>query len=175
MPFVVDELTRAKLCLLYLFRAVSLPLSRDAVILALDVLPWINQFILSEALSDLLESGLVLETHGQNRNVFEISPSGLSTLSHFEKEIPLSMRQDLDGVRDSIRLLARKESEYITDYHKIGEDRYLAQLAIVENGRTIFRVEIELASSAQADVVCKSWQNTASAAYSAILSSILSH
>ena len=73
MPFVVDELTRAKLCLLYLFRAVALPLSRDAVILALDVLPWINQFILSEALSDLLESGLVLELNGQGRNTYEIS------------------------------------------------------------------------------------------------------
>ena len=175
MPFVVDELTRAKLCLLYLFRAVALPLSRDAVILALDVLPWINQFILSEALSDLLESGLVLELNGQGRNTYEISQTGLSTLAHFEKEIPLSMRQDLDSVRDSIRLMARKESEYITDYHKIGEDRYLAELSIVENGHTIFRVEIELASSAQADVVCKNWQNAASAAYSALLSPILNH
>ena len=45
MPFVVDELTRAKLCLLYLFRAVALPLSRDAVILALDCLLYTSRCV----------------------------------------------------------------------------------------------------------------------------------
>ena len=51
---------------------------------------------------------------------------------------------------------------------------YIGTYSKGENGG-IFRVEIELASSAQADVVCKNWQNAASAAYSAILSPILNH
>jgi len=172
MPFLADEMTRAKLCVLYLLKTVKVSLSLDCIIIGLEPLDWINQFMLMEALSDLKETRLIFESDLQGRKTYLISEKGEESLGHFINEIPLSMRQSLDEKRDSLRLRAKMESEYRTDYRKLEDGRFLTELTIMEEGRPIFHVEVELATSAQAHAVCKAWHETASKAYAAILSPI---
>ncbi|MDL2225367.1 DUF4364 family protein [Eubacteriales bacterium OttesenSCG-928-M02] len=172
MPFVTDDVTRTKLILLYLFQKVHMPLTREQIILAMGPYDQINQFELTAALSDLVETGMVALV-GINATLrYHIVPMGQETLDLFYTEIPISIRKDLDGRKSEIRALARRESEYVSDYKKIAEGIYEVELRIMERDTALLEIRLMVDSLSQASAVAKNWQNSASQVYGTLLAPV---
>ncbi len=159
-----------KLFLLYALRALHpLPLTFTQLERIAVGSDHMDYFSLKQALSALLEDGLVRSQASLAGDAHLITDEGGSLLAQFQKEIPASMRGWIDRfARDNRESLVRS-SHYIADYSKIAEGQYMVCCRAVEGGLHLMEININVATREQAEIVCAKWVEHAPAVYAAIM------
>ena len=173
MPFQADALTRIKLCVLYLLRTTGVPLSMQQIVPALEPYDWIDRFSLAQAIDELMETGMIESLKTSHITQYRLCKQGENTLTLFRTEIPLSIRRELELGALSLKHQALTEAEYLTDYHQLSDHSYLLSLKIMERGRPILSIELELASRGQANEIAENWKKNANSIYAALVAPLL--
>lgn len=162
------KLPLEKLKLLYLMQKANTAVTDEELLSECD--SWLPYFELQTTLHALLSQHMItLHPSLYENKRYALAPFGADTLSHFAREIPLSQRKRLDAAAVSLRQKARTASTYVANYHKIGQDQYLAQLQVLEQDMILLNVSVNLPTLRQAHVVCENWSENASDVYAAIL------
>ncbi|MEG1500234.1 MAG: DUF4364 family protein [Clostridia bacterium] len=176
MEFKPDQ-TINKLILLFVMDKMEIPLTENSI---LDICTsrntWINYMECKELMWQLLESGFLYKTEGdENENRYNITYEGRNCLSHFYKRIPLSLRETITEFTKQNRMSVKRSQEYLSDYSKNADGSFTMHLKIRSSvlNEAMFEIKIKAPSRNSAMNACKIWQENAPTVYESIYDTLI--
>ncbi len=153
-----DTTTLYKLMILYMLNRAGFSLANAQITDFILERGYTNYFNVQQALSDLLDTGLISAEGIRNRTFYHLCPDGRDTLNAFAQRIPGTIREDIDGYFSSNKYQLMGENEITADYHKERWDSYVVTCEIREKDNVIAAVKLTVADEDTATAVCRSWQ-----------------
>ena len=166
--FVSDPLTN-KLILLFVLDKMEIPLTETSL---LDICSnrndWLNYMDCKDIMWQLQNVDFIIKcVDAENECRYKISAKGRECLACFDKDIPLSLRNEItDFAKDNI-LDFKKNQEYVGKYAKNLDNTYTATLKIKDplEGKNMLEIKMTLPSIKQAITICKNWRDKAPEIY----------
>ena len=165
MSIFADGDERQRLALLYFLKAVSTELTNDQLCKVFEENGWGDYFSLQVAIDDLWENRLLGKKQLLNGLSYYITEKGGSTLKEFCKRLPNSLRMQIDAFAKANRQEFLDSHQNIASFEKVGENEYMVNCRIIENGREIFSLRLNVVSVALAQKAVARWVNAAPGAY----------
>jgi len=164
-----NNTTISKLVLLYVFDNMEMPLTEKTILeMCCTQNSWISYITCKEVLSDLLETGFILEKESEKEKYYSITADGRSCLSYFFTKIPTSLREEILADIKKNRLDYRRKQEYFKDYYKNADGTYTVLMKIVEPLGTKLELKLNVANRGIAKQIYKKWEEEASEVYASI-------
>lgn len=159
-----------KLLLLYLLNAGSgkqdgLLLSELQIMRIMEELGFMHYFDLKECLFELLQDRRIKEVVTPRAVLYGITQSGGNIIEALEDDLRLSLRRGVDEYLSRNRGELEKESQFIGEYLKLGENEYRVVLKVLEKSVTIFEVSLIVYSRDEARKIAENWKDNAVAIY----------
>ena len=167
MPYFTHGETKNKLILLYICtRAEAIPtraqLYRTAILNS-----EMEYFAFEEALSELIEDGLLTEVPKPFGDCIGVTDPGREALQMFEKSIPQDERKRLDAYLSEHRNEFLHETQISSRIERTDEGVVL-HLLLTEAGRVILSVSLAAASEEQAMKMRSRWESASEPIYNFI-------
>lgn len=153
-----ETLTLYKLIVLYMLNTVSFPLTKTQIsdfILEKEYTTFLN---LQQAISELIDSGMIKATTVGNRTQLQITAEGKSTLSFFENRIAHRFKEDIRSYLKEKSIELRNEVSITSEYYRCANGEYAAHLSAKEKGNTLVDITISVPLEDMAASVCDNWQ-----------------
>ena len=167
---ITNNTTVSKLVLLYVFDKMEMPLTDSTITdLCCNRNTWISYITCKEVLSDLIETGFILEqTNSSGEKYYTITTDGIACVSYFFMKIPTSLREEINAFVKENRITLRKRQEYFRDYYKNADGTYTVLMKIVDPMGTKLELKLNASNRAVAKSIYKKWEEKASAVYASI-------
>lgn len=167
------SITLYKLIILYTLNKVGAPLPPNIISDFTTTHGYTNYFNLQNAFGELLESKLISEDTTYHRAYYEITDVGKQTLSAFGGPLSLDMRKEIDSYLQERKYEIIDETSFISDYHITADHTYMTSCTLREGNRTIFHVDMEVATESEAIRVCEKWQSGSEILYQTAIKNLL--
>ena len=148
---MAETLTLYKLIILCMLDKVEFPLSNAQISEFILEKEYTDYFTVQQAVSELLDAGLIRLVPLRSTSLYRITPEGEKTLAYFGKKISSPIREDIDSFLAQRRLALRNS-------HSTPADNYLT---------------LTLPTQQQAEAVCSHWKEKSQELYAAIMSALL--
>lgn len=168
------SITIYKLIILYTLSKVDASLPPSIISDYITNRGYTNYFTLQNAFGELLQADLITEDQTYHLSYYSITDAGRQTLALFGTPLSLDIRKEIDDYLQENKYQIIDETSFINDYHPTSAGTYLASCTIKESSRTIFHVELEVATESDAIKVCKNWQSNSEKLYQTALTTLLS-
>lgn len=169
---ILMELTdklEIKVFILFLMKNINEPLD---IVTINDLMlqdAFVNYFDFSECFYDLLESKQVFETRVNGEPLYQITPEGIEAVENLEDSLYASVKDK--ALRSALRLLAlKRHGNRITSKITENGDGYTLETAIVDNEKTLFRLEVYLTEEDYAKRLKNNFDEKAEIIYKGALS-----
>ena len=86
-------------------------------------------------------------------------------MEYFEKELPHSLRTEIDEFCAENRDFLESEARLFAEYYSIGKDEFKVVLKILEEDSTLFELDIVVNTKAEAQRYKESWMRNANELY----------
>ncbi|MBC8528754.1 DUF4364 family protein [Christensenellaceae bacterium NSJ-44] len=167
-------LANKKLLLLYLIQQLRMPPTNEQLIRLMDQTGYLDYFELQQALFELVENNLLACPDSQSRSgPFHLTAEGNQALELFLDRIPPLLRLEIKHFALASRAELLEENQVVADYQKLSEDEYLVTLKAVEQGVTLFQMELNIATRELAKELCNNWKKRSGLAYRALIDALL--
>ncbi len=153
-----EPLTLYKLIVLYMLNRVTFPLTKAQICDFILEKEYTNFMTLQQAISELIDAGLVTAKSSHNRTHLAITEEGLETLNFFKYRIDDSIKKDIDAFFAENELEMRNEVSVLSDYYKSSSGEYEAHLKAVENKVTLVEIVLSVPDEDTACAICGNWQ-----------------
>lgn len=169
MAYFSQGESRDKLIILYFLRAIDIELTRDQLYRVFAEQGWMDYFDFHGALSTLEEDALVAAIPCAFGQGYRATPHGEDTLAMFEKELPFSLREDLQQYAKMNRALLRDQSQFAAYQTQLPEGAHLAVLRLMDKNTHILNISLQLPDAQLAQKACEAWPEAAGAIYQELL------
>ena len=115
---MAEPLTLYKLIILYMLQKVDFPLSNAQISGFILDKGYTNYFHLQQAISELIESGLVRSETVRNASYLKITDSGNQTLEYFGEEVSDEIKKDIEKFFLENSMELKEERSAMADYYK---------------------------------------------------------
>lgn len=175
MSSAILDNTIYKLIVLFVFDKMEIPITEKTLLdLCSTDNNWLNYMECKETLSGLIDAGFVYHSDDSaNGKLYSITPDGRLCLSHFFIRIPSTLRESIAEYIKSNRIKYRKKQEYFSDYFKNPDGSYTVVLKIIEPGRPLLDLKLNVADRHKAKWIFKNWEENAPQIYSALYSMLV--
>ncbi len=132
-----------------------------------------NYLFLQQALSELVESGLLEKKTVFNASYYRITEEGRNVLSFFEKDLPQEMRTEIITYLNGI---GYKNPDYLVtpaDYYTTKGGAYAVRCQIIERGSTVMDLNMVVPSLEAAQSICMDWSKKSQEVYATIMEELL--
>ncbi|MDO4339566.1 MAG: DUF4364 family protein [Eubacteriales bacterium] len=132
-----------------------------------------NYFHLQQAVSELVESGLLKKKKIQNTSYYSLTEEGKTTLSYFEDDLSSDIRQE---VRDYLRTKGCEKPERIltpADYYETSQGGYAVRCQLIEKNASVIDLNLAAPSLEAAKSICKNWSKKSQDIYGMIMEELL--
>ncbi len=129
---------------------------------------WSEYFILQQALGELEESGMIGCTHRPQGDCFHIVPTGRETLRQFQSRLPDSLRQQIETYARQSRIRIQNELQNTASCQKTGPGDYEVECRIIEDGRVLLKLDLNVASAELAASLANRWTENAPGVFTAL-------
>ena len=152
-------------CMTYL----PFPVSYDAIV---DICTWCDDgfgyFELSEAFSELQDSGHVEKAAEDGGDVFSITQKGKETAQAFQNRLPYTVREaaELSALR-VIRKI-RRDAQISVSTEQLDEKDFVVEMRMQD----VFSIRMNVVSTQQAALLERNFQTNAEAIYQQLLSAL---
>ena len=152
-------------CMTYL----PFPVSYDAIV---DICTWCDDgfgyFELSEAFSELQDSGHVEKTLEGSSEVFAVTQKGRETAQAFQNRLPYTVREaaELSALR-VIRKI-RRDAQISVSTEQVDEKDFVVEMRMQD----VFSIRMNVVSTQQAALLERNFQINAEAIYQQLLSAL---
>ncbi len=134
-----------------------------------DELGFMHYFDLKECLFELKESNhIYIETTPQ-AVLYSITPSGRHIINVLVNDLHLSSRNAISEYMAENYKELEKESQFVSEYLKLGENEYRVTLKVLEKNSAIFEINVVVYSKQQAKDICKKWKDNAVSVYKELM------
>ena len=152
-----EPLTLYKLILLYLLNKVSLPLSKKRVCDFILEKGYTNYIILNQAISELIDVGMVEEMLINERSYFAITQEGAQTLAFFQMNISDITKEEIHTYVKENRLELINALSVTANYDKAPTGEFEAHLLAKEKGIPLVEIKLSVPEEKTAASICQNW------------------
>lgn len=167
------ELAESKLILLYFIEKLNMPVGNLQLTKVFLENRFMNYFLLQQFLTELCETGCLVEHQENERTVYSITETGRKTLSYFVNMIPLAVKTRIDETISSIRKNVKKETLITADFTPESENEFIVTCQVREDSFPLIEMKIAVGTKKDARLICKNWNKHAQAIYSEIIDSLI--
>ncbi|SET77638.1 protein of unknown function [Natronincola peptidivorans] len=164
-----QQLAEKKLLVLYILDKIQPPLTNSQITQFVLENDMMNYFMLQQFLSELKESGFILEEEKQHTQFITITEKGRSTLNYFINRIPQSQKDEINSLIHEKENVFEEKREIKADYIKLSEEMYMVRLSILDNDLPIIDLKMNVDSSQRAKEMCDNWRANAVSIYHGML------
>ena len=166
-------LNKYKLSVLYLLDLSGRPLSTSQICDVLLEEVFSNFFHLQQALSQLLDSGLV-EKGGPDRfTYYSISESGKKSLPYLVGDLSLELRRTIIEQAKKHKLDGEDGLIPEGDWHRLVSGGCQVHLKLNEGSRTLLELTMQVPGSKAAVSICEGWAAKSSEVYELLLEKLM--
>lgn len=173
MAFFSHAVTRDKLSILYMLRALDIEITRQQWINIMVGNEWINYFDLLSALTELEEDGYVAAIPRPFGHGYRLTERATQALEMFYKELPLSLRKAYDEYAKAHREELRRETQFQAISRPMPSGGFLVTLRVVEGASTLLEVKIQAPTNESANAACAAWESRSGDIYMYVLNTLL--
>ncbi|MHC1683568.1 MAG: DUF4364 family protein [Clostridiaceae bacterium] len=167
------DLAENKLLLLYIFRALKMPVSRNLITEIVLENNFINYFILQQYLSELKTSFFIEDLYENENHRLKLTDNGVRALNFFENRISEDKKHTIDNYIANNMNNIKNEISIAADYTIENTNSYLVNLRAIENNITLLDLKLSVPTNKQARDLCAKWKENSSALYNKIISLLI--
>jgi len=164
-----EMIAHNKLIILYLLKKSDMDLSELQIMRIMDELSLMRYFDLKESIFELEQNGHIYSSAMPQALLYGITEAGLNIINVLENDLRLSFRNSIDDYLHLNKNELKKESQYKSDYIKIGDGEYRVALKVLEKSSVIFEINVVVYSRDEAEYMVSKWQDNAVAVYKDLL------
>lgn len=168
-----EPLTLYKLIILYMLEKVDFPLTNAQISGFVLDKGYTNYFHLQQAISELIDSGLIKAKTIRNSSYYQITDRGAQTLSYFEDQISNEIKKDIsDFFRENIMQM-REELSAVADFYKSDMEGYHVRCRLKKKDFTMVDLTIAVPTKEAASAVCINWKEKSQDIYENLIEFLL--
>ncbi len=153
-----EPTTLYKLIVLYMLDRVSFPLTTAQISEFVLDKEYTNFLTLQTVISELTQTGLAESRTILNRTQLLITEEGRSTLHYFENRISDPIKHEIQEYFKNHKLELRNESSIQSNYYKLVNGEYEAQLIAKDKEVDLVNIRISVPTEELAASICNNWQ-----------------
>ena len=153
-----EPLTLYKLIVLYMLDRVNFPLTKAQVADFITGKEYTNFLTLQQAISELIDAGLIVADSIRNRTHLSITKDGQETLSFFENRISSAIKADINTFFNENELELRNEVSVLADYYKSTSGEFEAHLIAKDKNINLVEITMSVPVEETAAAICDNWQ-----------------
>lgn len=173
MFFDNNNLTVKKLIVLYIFKSIDIPLTKNQIINIILENNLIDYFTLQECITELETSDLISIIESNQKPSYILTKSGQQTIDVFEERISTNIKDLIRKYISENKEKIKKETEILSSFYEKSENEYIVNLKVIENQITIIDLTLSVVSAKQAKLIAEKWKSTAHKIYGDLISSLI--
>lgn len=166
-------LTLYKLIILYMLDKVNFPLTNNQMTGFILDQGYTDYFHVQQAISELVESGLMEIETIRNASYCQATEEGTRTLGYFQNDISDQIKEDIDGFIRANAFELRNEVSSLSDYDRMSNGEYGVRCRVKEGQVTLIELNFTVPDEASAQAVCRNWPDKAQGLYMHILETLV--
>ncbi|MBP5385220.1 MAG: DUF4364 family protein [Lachnospiraceae bacterium] len=170
---MTEPLTLYKLIILYMLDQVDFPLTKAQIFGFILEKEYTNYFTLQQVSCELIESGLVTSESIRNSSHLRITPEGEDTLRYFEGRISDAIKEEIRAYFHDNELKLRNEVAVLSNYYRITNGQYIAELVARENNTELMNLKISMPGEDAVKSICENWQEKNQEIYAYLMENLL--
>ena len=167
-----EPMTLYKLIVLYMLNRVDFPLTKAQIGDFILNREYTNFMTLQQAISELIDAGLINARSIHNRTHLILTKEGEQTLEFFSNEISNSIKSDIDNYLIENEMELRNEVSVLADYYKSTTGEYEAHLVAKDKEISLIDMTISVPLEETAFSICDNWQKKNQDIYQYIVSQL---
>ena len=171
---IADPNTLYKLMILYILNASEFPLNNSQVCEFLLEKGYTTYFTTQAAISDLIEAQFISVKQQNKSSYYQLTTSGLETLEAFSSSISDGIKADVRSFLEEKHYTLRKENEISGTYLPKKNQEYEVELTLKDGKETLAKIQLNVPSELQAELICDHWQDKSIDIYNYLLDALLS-
>ncbi len=165
MAFFPEGQGRVKLLMLYIIKRFRTPISREQLFTAMSEVDDTSFFDVSELVAELENEMYVIAVPARDQHLLFLTERGEELVETFEMELPRSARDEMIGYADEHREEVRRANNVFCDALPKADGSWEVQLALLENGTTLFEIDLRVPDSKAANRARENWLKDADGIY----------
>lgn len=163
-PFLLYKLT-----ILYMLEKAGFPLTNTQITDFILLRDYTDYFGVQEAISELLDGGLI-EAETVHSNIqYSISESGRSTLGYFRYKITPGIRQDVEDFFLQKRWELQMENSVVANYRYNSNCTYTVNCQVRSDDVPVIDLALTVPNEEQANLICRNWKKNNEEAYALLM------
>jgi hypothetical protein len=168
-----DEVINNKLLVLFILEKLEMQISEDSLLqmCAVDN-NWIPYFYCKQVISELAGANFILRNPDENKTssfLVSINEDGKVCLSHFFKDIPCSVREEVTAYIRNTKLEYKRKQEFCSKCNRDKDGSYKVSCQILKAEESIFKLSFNVATHGKALSICNNWTQKAPEVYKTFL------
>ena len=155
---MADPNTIYKMTILTMLDKVDFPLSNTQIANFFLEHDYTDYFTVQQILSSLLDSDLIRYKSTHNNTQYSITALGKDTLRFFEDKITPAIEADMIDYFAKHGMEFKNENAATADFYKSTDTGFDVRCQLKEKSTSVIDLTIHVQPRAQAEAVCKNWQ-----------------
>lgn len=170
---ISTSITTYKLLILYMIDVINYPLSNAQISDFILGRGYTDYFNVQQAISDLLDSGMIESTKVLHSTRYTLTKEGSETINLLSVQIPSAIREDARMYLAENDFSIREINSFSMNYEKLENEEYLVHLKVDENHIPLIEITLSVPSEDAAKQMCDNWKNCSQEIYSHIFSTLI--
>ena len=170
---MTETFTLYKLIVLYMLDKVDFPMTTSQISEFMLDKGYTTYFKLQEALSEMVDSGLLKIETTHKRTLYHLTENGTETIRFFTNKISPAIQNDIDEFLKEKQYDLKEEVAIKSDYYLNTNHEYEARCQIVENGFSLIDLKITVPTETEAETIASNWSRQSQDIYALLLSKLL--
>ncbi|MBA4698209.1 MAG: DUF4364 family protein [Ruminococcus sp.] len=170
---MTETFTLYKLIVLYMLDKVDFPMTTSQISEFMLDKGYTTYFKLQEALSEMVDSGLLKIETTHNRTLYHLTENGAETIRFFTNKISPAIQNDVNEFLKEKQYDLKEEVAIKSDYYLNTNREYEVRCQIVENGFSLIDLKITVPTETEAETIAGSWSRQSQEIYALLLSKLL--
>lgn len=167
-----EVLAENKVLILYILNKINEPITSDNLLRLIFSVMDMNYFYFQQFLLDLLEKKFIICFEQDNKQVYQITELGKTTLDLTNDILPGIIKLKVDTSFESELKETEEEDSITAEYTPKSENDYMVTCKINEKNNCIFEVSVFAGSREEAKKIVDNWKENAYRIYPEILNSL---
>lgn len=165
--------TTYKLIVLYMLQHSKKDLSNSQISEFILDREYTNYFHLQQAISELVETGLLEMRTISNKSYYTLTGEGTSTLSYFEEELSPEIRTEIENYLKVQGCIPPKRIQSPADYYLTPQGSHQVRCQLLEKGTSLIDLNLTVPNAEAAKAICRSWPKKSQNIYELLMEELL--
>ena len=168
-----ETFTLYKLIILYMLQKVDFPLTNGQISEFILDKGYTNYFKLQQALSEMVDAGLLHEEQENNRTLYHLTEQGTETIHFFKNKISTAIQEDIDSFLKEKRYDLRNEVSVKADYYRNEHEEYSVRCQVLENEISLIDLTLGVPTQKEAQTISNNWSKRSQEIYALVMQRLL--